>query len=464
MASRRMKTAIGDGGNHGSRGRGFGTTAALSVPSILPQTRGSYTTRISSRRTRMLPIDGTRQRMVLLSHGNNNTNMNNNMNNGSSVSVQRRDGMGNGMGMEMGPITTGTRTTKFQTTQRRLLSRKANTTTPKKNSNTKKCESNNTRTKSSNNASSSSNGRRNNPNNNGSSSNNGSNKRFTATSTRQQQKQQRRKKATFAVGKAGAKQQRQQQPPRFTTTLQLVRQMLQQYRHQVNGWLNAPRLFPVPRYLSPRHITYRRSECFGHMSFVLVAISYAVEDYTNLRVLAILGSSAMLVFAYFHPHGRILWLPFHWNCIFVALNSYRLAKVYIDDYCSVQTLLETPSLQPLYDDHFAVMPLTDFAKMVRLGTIEHYTTTTIDDDTHNTDNDNNKRRLFVMHQNDDDNRYVRLVIRGTLLVDRDGQTTYELSEGQFISEMGLHAGTLCSEAWLCAVVVCILDSSIYPLI
>jgi len=68
------------------------------------------------------------------------------------------------------------------------------------------------------------------------------------------------------------------------------------------------------------------------------------------------------------------------------------------------------------------MEKADFARLVRLGTKEKF----------------NKGDTIVYQ--DHDNRYVRLVVSGDLIVDRDGQTTYLVHEGQFMSEMGLHAG------------------------
>jgi CRP-like cAMP-binding protein len=40
------------------------------------------------------------------------------------------------------------------------------------------------------------------------------------------------------------------------------------------------------------------------------------------------------------------------------------------------------------------------------------------------------------------NQYIRLVLDGELRVLRDGQATYKLQEGNFVSECGLHAGLL----------------------
>lgn len=237
-------------------------------------------------------------------------------------------------------------------------------------------------------------------------------KRSKPTSRKQQQQQQlvqqRRQKATLASSSSGARQSKQEEI------------LFRTLRERTNLWLNEPRKFPVPRWVNPELVTFRYSECFGHLSFFLVAVSYAVDDFLHLRLIAIAGSSAMLVFTYFHPHGRVLWLPFRWNCIFVALNSWRVAKVAWDHYWTSQL---PSNINALYEDHFGdTMEKTDFARLFRLGTVETLTA-----------------GETVVSQGSE-SRYVRLVVSGDLEVDRDGQTTYWLREGQFMSEMGLHAG------------------------
>eukprot|EP00977_Amphora_coffeiformis_P015153 scaffold4425_cov168-Amphora_coffeaeformis.AAC.15 len=63
--------------------------------------------------------------------------------------------------------------------------------------------------------------------------------------------------------------------------------------------LRKTRTIPIPRWITPRHYTITISECFGHSSFLLVAISYAVDDFLMLRCIAVAGSTAMLFFTYF---------------------------------------------------------------------------------------------------------------------------------------------------------------------
>lgn len=192
-------------------------------------------------------------------------------------------------------------------------------------------------------------------------------------------------------------------------------------QEQINAYLNKPRTVPIPRWISPELTTISLSECFGHGSFILVAMSYAVDDFVQLRLIAIAGSTAMLVFAYFHPHGRVLWLPFKWNALFIALNAYRILKVQVDRFFASRL---SPLMQHVHDHHFYAMDTADFARLVRLGTVENY-----------------KVGELVVQQ-DQANRKVRMVLKGILNVERDGQITYQLHEGNFISETGLHAGLL----------------------
>jgi CRP-like cAMP-binding protein len=193
------------------------------------------------------------------------------------------------------------------------------------------------------------------------------------------------------------------------------------FQERLNLHLNKPRTIPIPRWISPERATISLSECFGHGSFILVAISYAVDDFVQLRLIAIAGSSAMLVFAYFHPHGRVLWLPFKWNVLFIALNAYRVLKIHVDRFFASQL---SPLMKHIHDHHFYVMDTSDFARLMRLGHVQTF-----------------KKGELVIQQNHE-NRHVRLVLQGTLNVERDGVVTYQMHEGNFISETGLHAGLL----------------------
>lgn len=180
---------------------------------------------------------------------------------------------------------------------------------------------------------------------------------------------------------------------------------------RINVVLLTPRYIPIPRWITPRRYSFNISECFGHISFVLgendflwiyvyliqswachvkfllhlsfyvastfffyhllisVAVSYATDDFLLLRAIAVAGSSFMMVFAYFHPHGRVLWLPFQWNALFILINSYRIGSImYLQ---SVGSRL-SEDLKRIKHDHFDAMELSDYVKLISISTEETF--------------------------------------------------------------------------------------------
>lgn len=127
----------------------------------------------------------------------------------------------------------------------------------------------------------------------------------------------------------------------------------------------------------------------------------------------------MLFFTYFHPHGRVLWLPLKWNALFIAINSYRIGRVLWD-----RTMAEgmNEEMKRFREDHLYVLDLVDYWKLIRIAKEEVF-----------------EEGDLVLHQGSA-NPNIRVVIEGELEVLRDGTLTYILEEGNFISEAGLHAG------------------------
>jgi CRP-like cAMP-binding protein len=180
-----------------------------------------------------------------------------------------------------------------------------------------------------------------------------------------------------------------------------------------------PHSIPIPRWISPSYYTITFSEALGHMSFILVALSYYAEDFVELRIMAVAGSTCMLFFTFFHPHGRILWLPFKWNLLFTAINLQRIGVVYWERFLAdrlPQRLLD------VRDRHFYLVDPADFAKLANKAKIESF------------------QEGDVLITQGDKNRYVRLVLDGRFKVYRDDKFTYLLEEANFISEVALHAG------------------------
>jgi CRP-like cAMP-binding protein len=186
--------------------------------------------------------------------------------------------------------------------------------------------------------------------------------------------------------------------------------------------LSKPRTIPIPRWITPQNSQITLSEVFGHASFLVVATSYAVDDFLMLRIIAVIGSTSMLVFTYFHPHGRVLWLPFKWNLLFIAINGYRIFHVYYSRYSANHFL--SRELQDRYESSFFLMDKVDYYRLMRNAEIKEY------------------RRGDLIVAQGEQVPVVRMVLNGKLKVLRDGQLTYMLEENNFLSEAGMHVGLL----------------------
>jgi hypothetical protein len=139
--------------------------------------------------------------------------------------------------------------------------------------------------------------------------------------------------------------------------------------HTIETQLLQPRTLPIPRWITPRSIQFTLSEIFGHASFVLVAVSYATDDFLLLRIIAVAGSTSMLVFAYFHPHGRVLWLPFKWNLLFILINGYRIVKALY--YRNVGRFMSS-NLKSIKNEYFESMDMVDYAQLIRYAEEEEF--------------------------------------------------------------------------------------------
>lgn len=153
-----------------------------------------------------------------------------------------------------------------------------------------------------------------------------------------------------------------------------------------------------------------------------MAISYSTSDFLQLRLLAVLGSTSMVLFTFFHPHGRTLWLPLKWNLLFIGINLYRIGKVYYYRYCASHKVSE--SMRNFRQEHLSTIDPIDYYKLLQLATVETF-----------------EEGTMVMQQGQA-NPYVRIVLEGELQVLRDGTLTYVLEEGMFVSEGGLHSGLM----------------------
>ena len=61
----------------------------------------------------------------------------------------------------------------------------------------------------------------------------------------------------------------------------------------------------------------------GHLTYILIALSYLLRDILWLRIVALIASVLSVFFNYFAP-SEPLWIPIGWNCLFVVINVYHL--------------------------------------------------------------------------------------------------------------------------------------------
>jgi len=161
------------------------------------------------------------------------------------------------------------------------------------------------------------------------------------------------------------------------------------------------------------------AEAFGHASFALVALSYSFEDPLLLRSLAVTGSSCMLFFTYYHPHGKPLWLPLRWNLIFIGVNLWQIEGLLEERY---RATLMSKEDSRVHKNYLSEFDKTDWAKLVRIGERGKLDT---------------KEVLFYQGVMNDT---VSLIVDGELECLVDGERTYVLKPGNFVAEAGLHAG------------------------
>ena len=109
------------------------------------------------------------------------------------------------------------------------------------------------------------------------------------------------------------------------------------------------------------------SEIFGHLAFMLSGTAFLDPDILNLRILSVASGGAALVFTYFHPVGKPLWLPFMWNALFMTINSGHIYRI-VSEQREAERL--PPAALDLWRAVFAHQGVSavDFARLLSAGT------------------------------------------------------------------------------------------------
>lgn len=164
------------------------------------------------------------------------------------------------------------------------------------------------------------------------------------------------------------------------------------------------------------------SELFGHSAFLLSGTAFLDPDILNLRVLSVGSGAATLVFAYFHPVGHPLWLPFGWNLLFMLINSGHIYRI-VSEKREAERL--PPAALKLWHGVFEHQGVSavDFAKLLAAGTWATL------------------RKGATLQQEGQPSNSVFLIVRGGADVAiGKSMPSYSLHEHQFIGDMGLSSG------------------------
>ena len=94
--------------------------------------------------------------------------------------------------------------------------------------------------------------------------------------------------------------------------------------HTVTARASTREILTTPR---PLLLGLSVSEAFGHSAFVLAGTAFLDPNILNLRLLSVAAGGCTLVFSYYHPVGRPLWLPLGWNLVFMAINSGHIYRI-----------------------------------------------------------------------------------------------------------------------------------------
>lgn len=103
-------------------------------------------------------------------------------------------------------------------------------------------------------------------------------------------------------------------------------------------------------------------DLLGHLSFVIIALSFVMRDIIWLRVVSILGSFFAIIFNYLIPGGPI-WIVIGWSLVFIAIHTYSLV-ILIRERRGVSF---TPEELEIFETVFRGFSPVEFMKLLRIG-------------------------------------------------------------------------------------------------
>ena len=102
-------------------------------------------------------------------------------------------------------------------------------------------------------------------------------------------------------------------------------------------------------------------EYLVHFSNVLLLVSYSVRDMLWLRWFAVAAAVANL--PYYLAQTTVLWPPVIWGGVFMLINLYQIARIYLER----RPVVLSPDEQRLYDLGFSGLRPREFVSLLLAG-------------------------------------------------------------------------------------------------
>ena len=102
-------------------------------------------------------------------------------------------------------------------------------------------------------------------------------------------------------------------------------------------------------------------EYLVHFSNLLLLVSYSVRDILWLRWFAVAAAVANV--PYYLEQTTVLWPPIIWGGVFMAINLYQIARIYLER----RPVVLSPDEKRLYDLGFKALRPREFVSLLLAG-------------------------------------------------------------------------------------------------
>jgi len=162
------------------------------------------------------------------------------------------------------------------------------------------------------------------------------------------------------------------------------------------------------------------SDVPGHVSYVLIALSYWMTNVFWLRVIAVIG----LIFEilYFRMSSGDMHTGIGWDAIFIVINLYQIFRLVFDE----RRLRYMKELHLLSQGAFASLTREQLAQLVKVGSWR-----TLEPGTQVTREGEPVKELL-------------LICDGQMVVESQGRTVTRLHGGSLVGELALLSGSTAS--------------------